>query len=224
MVSFCFAWFHFNRRGLRFCFLRKEEPKAQRAGVLERTPIRWALGSGGREAGRDSPPSAGRAPAVRAGDRKEHRATRSLRSTSGHAAGGGEPGALRPSVSAAFTASSFVRTGVCSPGPHQTSSHVLGRSRPSPGLCSPGRRQRPQGRTRPRLPPPPSPACSGSAGPPRLDVGDTRHLLLGVGAPGLMDPGDGHSRLRSVQGLFLAVLGRCCCADVFLVGESGALR
>lgn len=98
MVSFCFALFHFNRRDLRFCFLRKEEPKAQRAGVLERTPIRWALGSGGREAGRDSPPSAGRAPAGRAGDRKEHRATRSLRSTSGHAARGGEPGALRPSV------------------------------------------------------------------------------------------------------------------------------
>lgn len=110
----------------------------------------------------------------------------------------GAGGSIHPSVSAAFMASSFVRTDVRSPGPHQTSSHVLGRSRPSPGLCSPGGCQHPRGRTGPRLPPPPFPACSGSAGPPRLDVGDTRHLLLGVGAPGLMDPRDGHSRLHSV--------------------------
>ena len=37
---FCFVLFHFYRRDLSFCFLRKEEPKAQREGMLERTPIR----------------------------------------------------------------------------------------------------------------------------------------------------------------------------------------
>lgn len=79
---------------MRFCFLRKEEPKAQREGMLEKTPIRWALGSGWGRAGRDSPPSARRAPAVRAGDCKEHGATRSLHSASGCAAGCGELGAL----------------------------------------------------------------------------------------------------------------------------------
>lgn len=50
----------------------------------------------------------------------------------------GAGGSIHPSVSAAFMASSFVRTDVRSPGPHQMSSHVLSRSRPSPGLCSPG--------------------------------------------------------------------------------------
>lgn len=43
----CFVLFHFNRRDLSFRFLRKEEPKAQREGMLERTPVRQALGSGG---------------------------------------------------------------------------------------------------------------------------------------------------------------------------------
>lgn len=94
VILFYFALFHFNRRDLRFCFLRKEEPKAQREGMLEKTPIRWALGSGWGRAGRDSPPSAHRAPAVRAGDCKEHGATWSLHSASGRAAGCGELGAL----------------------------------------------------------------------------------------------------------------------------------
>ena len=96
-----FVLFHFNRRDLSFCFLRKEEPKARREGMLERTPIRQALGSGGHvHPGRKRwPPSASRAPAVRAGDGREHRATWSLPSRSacprrGCAAGCGKPGAL----------------------------------------------------------------------------------------------------------------------------------
>lgn len=86
------------------------------------------------------------------------------------------------SISAAFMALSFVRTDVRSPSPHQTSSHVLGGSRPSPGLCSPGGCQHPWGQDRAAPAPTALAACSGSAGPPCLDVGYTRHLLLGVGA------------------------------------------
>lgn len=120
-----------------------------------------------------------------------------------------------------YTASSFVRIDVCSPAPRRAATSRPG-SRASPGLCSPGA-PAPTGQDQ-AAPAAALPAwrrfCQASAPSMRR----YSPSASGVGAPGLMDPGDGLFS-RSVQGLFWLMLGGAAAVpDVFLVGESGALR